>query len=150
MYTTRRTFLRTLGAATAFVAGGGISAISGQKRSSPDLFDVPPEAYSEPLFSATAKEFDGLIGRTFTAKAANGSSLTLVLTEVNQLERMGNTTRGYYGESFSLILESKGKRVFGQDVYEVSGGGLEPFTALIVPTGLSQKKYEIIVNHLTR
>lgn len=149
MEISRRNFLRTAGAAVAFgVASGGLRVI-GQQRSG-GLFPLPPEVYSEPLFSLTARQAEALLGTTFTATASGGRSVRLTLTEVNPLERQANTLGGYYGECFSLVFESPQRFKLTQGIYQITGGGLDMHSVLMVPTGMERRKYEIIVNHLTR
>lgn len=152
MHITRRNFLHNIGAALTLTAiGGGLQNIFGQKDETPVTFPIPIETYSQPLYSMTAKQFEQYIGREFTASLPDeGGSVTLTLSEVNPIERLPNSTRGYYGESFSLVFEKRGKHGLAQDIYEIRTQGLEQFSALLVPTDRLMKRYEMIVNHLTR
>ncbi len=151
MQITRRIFLQNVGAALALAtAGAGVTRVIGQKSDSPDLFPLPAEVYSQPLYSMTAKQFEGFVGREFSFLSPEGIEAALVLTEVKLIDRLRNTTRGYYGESYSLIFESSGKKKLEQATYDLRAEGLETFSALMVPTDLSRERYEIIVNHLTR
>jgi hypothetical protein len=150
MHTTRRNFLRVAGTAGMLATAGGFGSLFGQQRKAVDLFPLPAEVYSQPLFSMGSKQFEVLIGRTFTAVSESGRANRLVLTEVNRLERMQNTVGGYYGECYSLIFESSAKVRLTQDVYEIRAEGLESFSALVVPTGRRLREFEIIVNHLAR
>ena len=148
MHTSRRNFLRTSAAALTFVvAGGGLRAL-GQKRPD-DLFPVPVEAYSDPIFSLTLGQAETLVGTTFTTVASNGRPVRLTLTAVNSLERKANVIRGSYGESFSLIFEGQKRITLDQGAYQLSGGGFDFDAVLLVPTGIARDKYEIIVNHVT-
>ena len=149
MHITRRKFLQTGSAAAAFLVAGGLNSVSAQDKTGA-LFPIPPEVYSQPLYSMTAKQFFDLRGRNFTAVSADGKVSRIVLVEVNVLERMANSTSGYYGESFSLIFESRGKDLLPQNVYELQGSGIEPVPVLLVPTGRASRQYELIINHLTR
>ena len=148
MHTSRRNFLRTTTAALTFVVAGGGSRAFGQKRPV-DLFPVPAEAYSDPIFSLTFSQAEALVGTTFTTIGASGRPVRLILTAVNSLERKANGIRGCYGESFSLIFEGQKKTTLDQGVYRLSGGGLEFDAVLLVPTGIARDKYEVIVNHVT-
>lgn len=152
MHITRRNFLHNISAAIALTAfGGGLQNISGQKHETPATFPIPVETYSQPLYSMTAKQFEQYIGREFAASLPDmGGSINLILTEVNPIDRLPNSTRGYYGESFSLIFENRGKRSLTQGTYDIRAQGLEQFSALLVPTDRLMKRYEMIVNHLTR
>ena len=150
MQTDRRNFLRTIGAAAAFTAAGGLRSAIGQDKDPSETFPIPPEAYSSLLYSLTSKQMETFIGQTFTAVSSTGRSVRLTLTEVNVLERFGNTVRGYYGECYSLIFEGGGKAKLTQDVYDMHVNGLENFSALMVPTGLASRQFEIVVNHVTR
>jgi hypothetical protein len=149
MEISRRNFLRTAGSTVAFVAASGGLLVIGQQRAG-SLFPLPPEVYSDPLFSLTARQVEALLGTTFTATVGGGRSVRLTLTQVNPLERQANTLRGYYGESFSLVFESPERLKLTQGIYQITGGGLDVHSVLMVPTGIERKKYEVVINHLTR
>ena len=151
MEITRRSFINSIGVATAFsVAGVNLTTVLAQKKNRDGLFLIPPEVYSEPLYSMTAKQFEVYIGNLFTVTDRDGRSVQLVLTEVNVLDQSGNTIRGYYGECFSLIFEGAGRRGLDQNTYEMRTDGLANFDALLVPTGRAQRQYEVIANRVTR
>ena len=150
MHTTRRNFLKVAGTAGMLATTGGFGSLFGQQQKTVDLFPLPAEVYSQPLYSMTSKQFETRIGRAFTALSETGRANRLVLTEVNRLERMQNSVGGYYGECYSLIFESSAKVRLTQDVYEMRTDGLESFSALLVPTGRGPREFEIIVNHLAR
>lgn len=152
MHVTRRTFLHTaITASMTFAVIQNSGSVFGQKAVDEDLYPLPVETYSHPLYSMTAKQFESLIGQAFSVTSPDGSVRDLVLTEVKLIERLGNTVRGYYGESFSLILESRGGgAVLAQDTYELRGDGLPQFSVLLVPVGREQKEYEVLMNRLTR
>ena len=150
MKITRRQFIHATCASAMFISTGSLSAALGQKAVSEELFPIPAEAYSEPIFSMTSKQLRAFLGSHFTATPESGKVTRLILTEVNQLERSQNILRGYYGESFSLIFEGEAPRPLGQGVYVMRTSGLDSFSALVVPTGRDRTQYEIIVNHITR
>jgi hypothetical protein len=149
MQITRRNFIQTAGVAAALVVSGRAFTAHGQGLTT-DLFPLPAEVYSEPLFSFTATQFEALVGTNFAVTLSGGRTAMLALTEVTRLERPKNTLGGYYGECFSLILESAQRLKLRQGTFQVSGGGLDLGSVLIVPTGRDQKQYEILVNHITR
>lgn len=155
MQTSRRNFLQTTAAVGAFVvAGGGLKAF-GQDRSD-DLFRVPAEVFSESLYSMTMRQAEALLGTTFMTTVSEretvlgGRSVRLTLTQVNPLERKANSILGCYGESFSLIFEAQQRVALEQGIYRMSGGGIVLDSVLLVPTGITRDKYEIIINHVTR
>ncbi len=151
MQITRRNFLHHVGGALALTAiGGGITTLFAQKGRRSDVFPLPVEVYTDPLYSMTGKQFERFIGQTFTVTTSDGLAVGLVLKEVAPIELLSNTTRGYYGETFSLVFESVGKQVLEQDTYEIRADGLEQFSALVVPIERFQKRYQIIINRLTR
>ena len=150
MQITRRNFIQSAGCVTALVVAGNLIPSTFAQRRGDALYPIPPEVYSEPLFSMTADQFKSLIGRSFTAHAEEQRDVSLVLMEVNPLEYQQNIIRGYYGESFSLIFEAQGKTKLPQGRYEMTTDGLSGFTALIVPTGRRQRQFEIVVNRITR
>jgi len=150
MQITRRNFLHNSSAALALVGlGGGLKNVFGQKDVGSGLFPIPVDVYSHPLFSMTAKQLRSFIGREFLVSSSDGETLGLILVEVNSLERLSNSTRGFYGECFSLVLEGQEKRLLTQDNYEIRADGLQPFSALVVPTDRLKKRYELIVNRLS-
>ena len=152
MQVTRRTFLHRAITATislAVVNNGG--SVFGQEKIDDVLYPLPVETYSHPLYSMTAKQFESMIGQTFSVTSFDGSVRNLVLSEVKPFERLGNTTNGYYGESFSLVFQNrKGKSRMTQDVYQLTGEGLPEMFVLLVPVGKDQREYEVILNRLTR
>lgn len=151
MQITRRGFIHTLGSAAALIAAGGTFGTAfGQKKGRDVLFPIPIEVYSDPLFSMTAKQFEGLLGQQFTVTLEDGETIPLTLTEVNTLDLLENTSRGYYGEVFSLIFEGSQRKTLLQGRYEMMVDGLAAFSALVVPTGRAQRQYEVIVNRLSR
>jgi hypothetical protein len=146
----RRNFLHSLTVAFTFAAAGGVNEVFAQKAGRGLLFPIPAEAYSNPLFSMSARQLEALIGREFTITASDGTSVGLVLKEVNSDERKTNAIRGSYGESFSLVFEGDEKLQLNQDIFDFAVDGMQPFSALVVPTGRRRKQYEIVINHVTR
>jgi len=146
----RRNFLHSLTVAFAFAAAGGVNEVLAQKVHVRGLFPVPAEAYTNPLFSMSANQIEAFAGREFTVTAADGTRFGLTLKEVNAVERKTNAIRGSYGESFSLVFEGNDQLQLDQDVYDFAVDGMQPFSALVVPTGRRRKQYEIVVNHVTR
>ena len=152
MHVTRRTFLHSAITASVTIAViQNAGSVFGQKAVDENLYPIPVETYSHPLYSMTAKQFESFIGHAFSVTAPDGSVHNLVLTEVKLLERLGNSVRGYYGESFSLMLESRGGgATLSQDTYELRGEGGQQFSVLLVPVGRERKEYEVVMNRLTR
>ena len=150
MHITRRTFLHTaMAAGFTFAVVGNGNSVFGQK-ADPELFPIPVEVYSQPLYSVTARQFERWIGRNFTVTSPDGRVETVVLTQVNTHERLGNTTRGYYGESFSLSFQSKAKSrsPLTQELYTLAGNGFD-FELLVVPVGIEKGQFEVVINHLS-
>jgi hypothetical protein len=132
-----------------YLTGNG--AVFGQRSQKGTFFPIPAEAYTDPMYSMTAKQFEDYMGRSFVILFENGKSCEAVLTEVNVSENLQNTSTGVYGESFSLIFEINNDEIsLKQDIYIVSAPGIEPFSPLIVPTGRRSRQYEVVINHLTR
>ena len=149
MQITRRNFLQTCGAVAAVGLTCGELRTFGQSKNN-ELIPIPPEAYSDPFYSLSAKQCELLIGTSFTATSIDGEVFRLVLSEVNPFDVQINNINGYYGESFSLVFEGNERRKLRQGIYEIEGGGFVLSSALIVPTDRLQKRYEVVVNHLTR
>ena len=150
MQITRKNFLQSAGGVAALiVAGNIIPGAFAQRKGDDALYPIPVETYSDPLFSITADQFRSFIGHSFTARADERRDVSVVLTEVNSLEYQQNTINGYYGESFSLIFEAPQRTKLPQDRYKMTSDGLPDFTALVVPTGLRQRQFEIVINRIT-
>lgn len=151
MQITRRDFVRNIGIGACAIYLTGSGAVFGQKRQRGGFFPIPAEAYTDPMYSMTAKQFEEYLGRSFLIVSDNGKSFEAVLTEVNVQEDLRNTSTGVYGESFSLIFEANNDEVrLTQDVYSISTPGIQLFSPLVVPTGRRSRQYEVIVNHLAR
>jgi hypothetical protein len=150
MQITRRQFLNATCASAIIAAGGGLTTLFGQKSLRQDLFPIPPEVYSEPLFSMTAQQLRSLVGSRFTATIGDQRPVAIVLTEVNEFDRTQNAIGGSYGECFSLVFSGSERRPMPQGTYVMATQGLESFSALLVPVDRSRLRYEIIINHLTR
>ena len=146
MKVTRRNFVKSIGtvAAISIGAGGSLEALGAVASSS-----LGSHAGGG-IFTLNAKQFRGLVGRTFVVNSANGEKTDLVLTDVNAIERKLNTKRGYSGECYSVVFKRKGGEPITQDVYEIRAAGVAPFSALLVPTGRRQNHYEMIVNRISR
>ena len=149
MFLSRRTFIHSLGATLALAAFVDVKSVIAQKGQQ-DLFPIPVETYSEPLFSMTLQQFEAIVGQRFTVLSPDGVSTELTLTEVTRIEPMTNTIRGFYGESYSLIFVNSRKERLIQDIYEFQTEGLSQFSALLVPTDRAQRQYQVIVNRVTR
>ena len=151
MQISRRNFVRSIGIGACAVYLMGNGTVFGQRNKRGGFFPIPPEAYTDAMYSMTAKQLEGYLGQSFVITFENGKSCEAVLTEVNPGEILQNGATGVYGESFSLIFEINNDEVrLTQDVYTVTAPGLQPFSPLIVPTGRRSRQYEVIINHLTR
>ena len=150
MQITRRQFINAACASAIVVAGGGFTASLGQRSLRDDLFPIPPEVYSEPVFSMTAQQLERFMGNRFTATADGQRSAALILDEVNLADSSQNAIGGNYGECFSLVFIGSERRPLQQGTYTMATPGLEPFSALLVPVDRNRIRYEIIVNHVTR
>jgi hypothetical protein len=149
MQINRRTFLHSLTVAVAVAAAGGAGVTLAQKTGRRALHSLPPDAYSNPVFSMSAKQFEPFIGQQVIATSSDGTAFRLGLSEVNNLDNQANAIGGAYGECFSLIFEGSDRLRLDQGVYEFTFNGLEPFSALLVPTGRRRRQFELIINHVT-
>jgi len=151
MQISRRDFVRSVGIGACAIYLTGNGTVFGQRGHKGTFFPIPAEAYTDPMYSMTAKQFEEYLGRSFVIHFENGKSCEAVLTEVNVSENLKNLSTGVYGEGFSLIFEINNDDVrLNQDVYIVSAPGIQTFSPLIVPTGRLSRQYEVIINHLTR
>ena len=147
MKITRRNFVQVFGSAAAMiVSGGGLTSAFGRAVSKNSLFS----SSSKTLFGMKVSDVELLLGHSFTATAADGTRSELVMTEVNNLVRKANSTRGYSGECFSMIFECLGGKNIQQDVYQVASPEMDEVSAMIVPTTRDNREYEIVVNRVTR
>ena len=142
MKVNRRNFVKSIGTVAAITIGAGGSMEA--------LGAVTSSHSKGGIFSMNANQVRGLIGRTFVVNSASGEKTSLVIAEVNGIERKLNTKRGYSGECFSVVFKREGGEPIAQGIYEMKAAGVAPFSALLVPTGRRQNHYEMIVNRISR
>lgn len=144
MKITRRNFVQSIGTVAAItVSGASLTSAFGSEKG-------VSSASARGLFSMSESQVRQFLGRSFIATSADGKSLELVLTEVNGAGRARNLKRGYSGQCFSAMFKRRGIGQLDQGVYEMRSAGLDPFSALLVPTGRRRKEYELVVNNISR
>jgi hypothetical protein len=144
MKITRRNFVQALGTTMAIaVSGSGVKSAFG-------LATGDGASGANTLFKMSAAELKHFIGRRFVASAVDGRQVDLILTEVNNVNRLANSKRGYAGECFSLVFRGSGKEGLAQGVYDMKSAGVDGFSALLVPTSRCHREFEMVVNRLAR
>jgi hypothetical protein len=147
---TRRDFIQLFGVTA--IAGLTINSpinIFGQ--SSGDLYRIPAESMTDPLFSFTSAHFTPFINDNFAVRSNESFKTTpLRLIEVEILEHKENLAKGFTGESFSLLFSGSHPENVAGDMFEFSHPSLGVFTLFLAPVGKEPNRYQAIVSHLTR
>lgn len=143
-----------------FIQLFGVTAIAGLTINSPvnifgqspgDLFRIPPESMTDPVFSFTSAHFTPFINGDFQIRQnASRETAQLILTDVKVFERKANLAKGATGESFSLLFRGSLPENFAGNSFELFHPSLGVFTLFLAPVGKERDRYEAIVNHLKR
>jgi hypothetical protein len=149
----RRSFIEMLG----LTAIGGASLATagkafGQTFISNDLFALPSESLSDPVFSFTSAHFTPFIDTDFEARAdgdRRGVRL-LRLLNVKEVLRKENMAKGIQGDSFSLMFADTRGRQLAADRYEFAHPSLGAFSLVLMPVSAELNRYEAVINHLRR
>jgi len=148
---TRRNFIQLFGMTA--IAGLTInSPINILGQGSGDLFRIPSESMTDPVFSFTSAHFTPFINDNFAVRSNIESFKTtpLRLIEVEILERKENLAMGFTGESFSLLFSGPFPENAVGHLFELSHPSLGVFTLFLVPVGKEPNRYQAIVSHLKR
>ncbi len=148
MKTNRRRFLQNscTAALTAALLSPATAAFGQSRVAKPG---APPAASADPLARLTRQDFVPYIGEVMPVSDSSARSAAFQLIEANDLKNDANERRGYVGEVYSLIFEGSGKRISG-GLYEFDHYALGRFSLMIVPVGMSGKRFEAIVNRTGR
>jgi hypothetical protein len=149
MKITRRNFIRTTGTAV-FAAGllGSAGNVFGQSRAAGDIFAVPSESLSDPLLYLTRAHFEPYLNTTIQVRDGE-KEIQLTLVELPAHDLQPNQKRGFYGESFSLILAAPGRTRIEPGLYTIEHPVLGTFLLNLNPVGRSNR-CEAVINRVNR
>lgn len=147
---TRRNFIQNLGFAAIVGASLNVSGtVFGQTLKTDDLFSLPPESLSNPVFSFTSAHFTPFIGTEFQLRQqGKRRTETLTLLKVDEIQRKENLTKGIQGESFSLLFSNTRETKLAGQSFELSHPALGAFTLFLSPVNKEPNLFEAIINHL--
>lgn len=149
MKTSRRDFLHNTCVA-ALTAALVSPAAFGQSKSSKPLAGPLAANAKDPLARLTRMDFVPYIGEVMQTSDPSGHTAEFQLIEANDLSLDKNLSRGYVGESYSLIFERTAKLKSDGDLYQFDHYALGRFSLLLVAVGRSGKRYEAVVNRIAR
>jgi hypothetical protein len=148
---TRRSFIQNLGVATfAAVSLNSAGDIFGQTAKSTHLFTPPVESLNDPLSYWSSTHFQSLVNTPLRVYKNKKSYVKLQIVEVKELKRAANESRGYFGESFSILLQASAMTKLSQNLYTVSHDNLGEFSLFIAPVGTKVNQFEAIINRISR
>lgn len=143
-----------------FIQLFGVTAIAGLTINSPvnifgqgagDLFRIPSESMTDPVFSFTSAHFTPFINDNFAIRSNESFKRTpLRLIEVEILERKENLAKGFTGEIFSLLFRGSLPENIAGELVELSHPSLGVFMLFLAPVGKEPNRHEAIISHLNR
>lgn len=147
---TRRNFIQNLGFAAIVGASLNVSGtVFGQTLKTDDLFSLPPESLSNPVFSFTSAHFTPFIGTDFQLRQeGKRRTETLKLLKVDEIQRKDNLAKGIQGESFSLLFSNTRETKLAGQSFELYHPALGEFTLFLSPVNQEPNLFEAIINHL--
>lgn len=148
MKITRRNFIRISG--TAVIAAGllgSVGSVAGQSRAG-DVFTVPSESLSDPLLYLTRAHFEPFLNTAMRVRDGE-EVLHLQLVELPDHTLPANHKRGFYGESFSLILSAPARSGMKAGLYTIEHPVLGTFMLNLNPVGKGNR-YEAVINRVNR
>ena len=149
---TRRNFIQMFGlTAVAGLSFNLADQAFGQMAQVDDLFQIPGESMSDPVYLFTSNHFKPLIETDFQIRQEGSRRADLVrLIEVKEHQSKTNLQKGVQGDSFSLMFyNSRGLKIT-RSQFEFNHEVLGKFSLLITPVSLEPNYYEAIINHLRR
>jgi hypothetical protein len=150
MNVTRRKFIERVGiTALAAASATSVGKVFAQSGKADGMYFRPAESAADPLNYLSRQHFEPFINTAFEVSGEGGAA-RLTLIEVNAIERKTNESRGYSGESFSLIFRGSAANKLEQGTYQVRHGALGEHSLLVVPVGRKGTRYEVIINLIVR
>ena len=150
MNVTRRKFIERVGiTALAAASASSVGKMFGQSAKADGTFFPPAESAADPLAFLSQQHFEPFINTAFDVIGEGGAG-RLTLIEVNAIGRKANESRGYSGESFSLIFRGSATNKLEQGTYQFRHGSLGKLSLLAVPVGRKGTRYEVVVNRIER
>lgn len=147
---TRRNFIEMFGLTA--VAGLSLTPIGkafAQTAQMDELFLIPGESMSDPVYLFTSSHFKPFINSDFKI-GQEGSRRTdsLRLIEVKEHQSKTNQQKGVQGESFSLLFYNPRGLKITRSQFEFDHEVLGKFSLMVTPISLEPNYYEAVVNHL--
>jgi hypothetical protein len=141
---TRRDFF--LGSGAALLASSIAIPVLGQSRKTSGLAKLPPTFATDALASLTYDSFVSYIGEVMTVQTSDGRVVQLRLIAADNLRDVPDWRAKYKGDSYSLTFEIVRKARLWQDVYKFDHYALGSFSLLLVPVGLTGRRFEALIN----
>lgn len=140
----RRDFIRGTGAslATLIVSGTALS----QLPVTVGPFDKAPTPAADRLGSLVVEDFIPFIGENLRAQTSDGRGVQLKLILAEDSGVSSKWRSRYVGPSYSLTFEAPRKSNLPQDVYAFRHYHLGNFSLLLVPVGLTGRRFEALIN----
>jgi hypothetical protein len=133
-------------------SGAGLLASSiaipalGQTRRTSGITKLPPAYTGDALASLAYGNFVSYIGEVMQVQSSDGRTLPLRLIAVENLRERPDWHAMYKGDEYSLTFEITRKGEVRQDVYKFDHYALGSFSLLLVPVGLTGRRFEAIIN----
>jgi hypothetical protein len=153
MSISRRGFLQSafVSAVAVGMFSGSPVSVFGQKselKDSKGYFQVPPQAFGEPLFHFTQSTFEPYLQSEFSVTVGPYKVVKLTLVKVEDQQPRKGLQRAE-GECFSLLFKADGKLSDLQQTYVLQHEALGKFSLFLVDAGEKEKEihYLAVINH---
>ena len=134
-----------LGSGAAFLVSSIALPLNGQTRTSASLLKAPL-TMTDTLRSLGVQNFVPFIGEVMRVQTSDGRGVQLRLIAADDLRELPGWRSAYKGDVYSLTFETPGKNKLGQDVYKFEHYSLGSFSLLLVPVGLTGRRFEALIN----
>lgn len=139
---TRRTFILSSGVA---LLGASLAASAFGQKAVDTLLAPDGEDPNAVLAKLGINDFLPHVGETFDVYSPEGKRLRLQLIAAEnerEMRRLGLAN----GEVYSLLFEAPRKLFYKQDVYSFDHFSMGKFQLLLVPVGLTGRRFEAVIN----
>ena len=141
---TRRDFVRGIPAVLFATALG--SSASAQSRSGNRTLETTSPLPADSLGFLVLDDFVPFIGETFRAVTSSGRGVQLRLAFAESAGQSSEWRNRYAGSAYSLTFEGARNSKLAQDVYSFEHYALGNFSLLLVPVGLTGRRFEALIN----
>jgi hypothetical protein len=140
---TRRAFIFSSG--VALIGASLTTSAFGQK--AVETFLLPDgEDPNAVLAKLGINDFLPHVGETFEVYSTEGKRLRLQLIAADNECETTEWCKAAAGDSFSLLFEAPRKSFYKQDVYSFDHFAMGKFQLLLVPVGLTGRRFEAVIN----